>query len=359
MSARSNGHAPGFSPFVSPAELLASYEAPEWLVEGILQTGRLYSLTSLTNHGKTAIAAPLTISVQSGRKFAGLDVVQGNTLYLAGENFYDLQGRMVGARLHSQQSPLPLAIRDLPHVFPRAMSLDAQGLERLMDDIKAFVPLPLALIVIDTAAAFFPMVDNRADDNSNVQQGEYARGLRLLCELPGLPTVLVLCHPTKNATRDELVPRGGGGFINEVDGNLTVWKEGELATLHWQHKLRGAPFDPLVFKFVQVPTGKLTKRGTPDMTVIAEAIGDFELVDRQKLNLTNQRTLLKLVRDNPDWSHTNFADYMGLKNAKGKSDKSKIQDYMSRLYKDKLVKRVQGVYQVTKAGKDFLTNSKP
>ena len=46
---------------------------------------------------------------------------------------------------------------------------------------------------------------------------------RTLTTLPGGPCVLVLCHPIKHVSEPEqLLPRGGGAFLAEVDGNLTA-----------------------------------------------------------------------------------------------------------------------------------------
>jgi len=56
--------------------------------------------------------------------------------------------------------------------------------------------------------------------------------MRSLTELQGGPTVLVLCHPTKNATADNLIPRGGGSFIAEIDGNLCARKSDSAVELH-------------------------------------------------------------------------------------------------------------------------------
>ena len=49
--------------------------------------------------------------------------------------------------------------------------------------------------------------------------------------MPGEPCVIVACHPVKNASDDNLIPRGGGAFLNEVDGNLTAtrWRRGRDA----------------------------------------------------------------------------------------------------------------------------------
>ena len=87
----------------------------------------------------------------------------------------------------------------------------------------------LALIIVDTSAAYY----EGDDENNNVQAGEHARRLRRLVRFNGGPTVLVCCHPVKNAGGDNLLPRGGGAFLNEVDGNLTSKRDDTLVELHW------------------------------------------------------------------------------------------------------------------------------
>jgi len=74
------------------------------------------------------------------------------------------------------------------------------------------------LVVVDTVAAYF----EGDDDNDNVQMGNYARLLRSMTKLPGGPCVLALAHPTKRAADDDLIPKGGGPFLNEVDGNVAL-----------------------------------------------------------------------------------------------------------------------------------------
>ena len=76
-------------------------------------------------------------------------------------------------------------------------------------------------VIIDTSAAYCL----KDDENSNPQMGAHARMLRAMTKLPGGPCVLVLCHPIKHATDpSQLVPRGGGAFLAEMDGNLTIWR---------------------------------------------------------------------------------------------------------------------------------------
>ena len=106
---------------------------------------------------------------------------------------------------------------------------------------------PFALVIVDTFAAFF----DGDDVNNAVQAGEFMRRCRPLTQIPGAPAVLVSAHPVKNASEDQLIPYGSGAILNEVDGNLTLWKSGEPAEtkLHWQGKLRGLEFQPLNFRF--------------------------------------------------------------------------------------------------------------
>jgi hypothetical protein len=53
-------------------------------------------------------------------------------------------------------------------------------------------------------------------------------------------SVVVLCHPIKNVNDPaQLLPRGGGAFLAEMDGNLTVWKrDDDTVELH-HTKIRG------------------------------------------------------------------------------------------------------------------------
>ena len=92
------------------------------------------------------------------------------------------------------------------------------------------------LAIIDTLQAYF----NGDDNNSNAQVVKFLRSLRPITELAHKPTVLVPAHPTKYAGDDALVPYGGGGILNEIDGNLTLLLRDNVGVLHYQDKLRGS-----------------------------------------------------------------------------------------------------------------------
>jgi hypothetical protein len=84
-----------------------------------------------------------------------------------------------------------------------------------------------ALLIIDTSAAYF----DGDDENDNVQLGQHASNMREL-RIPGGPCTLINCHPPKNASDDNLLPRGGGAFLAEVDGNLTAVKNATTIKMH-------------------------------------------------------------------------------------------------------------------------------
>src|SRR5262249_6667315 len=111
----------------------------------------------------------------------------------------------------------------------------------------------VGLIIVDTSAAYF----EGDAENDNKQHGDHARRLRGLTALPGRPCVIAACHPVKNAADDNLIPRGGGAFLNEVDGNLTARTTDGGVEVHTQGKFRGPDFAPLHFQLRTVTHERL------------------------------------------------------------------------------------------------------
>jgi hypothetical protein len=106
---------------------------------------------------------------------------------------------------------------------------------RIAKGIEAFGEV--ALVIIDTSAAVF----TGDDENDNPQMLAHAKKQRAFCEIPGRPTVIALCHPTKHvASQEQLLPRGGGSYFNETDGDATLWAHDDrLSDLYWTGNFRG------------------------------------------------------------------------------------------------------------------------
>jgi hypothetical protein len=283
--------------------------------------------------------------IHAGRMVGNLAVERGNVLILAGENPEDLKARMIGmARYYN------IPRNQLPYVLPETFPMNEDQIEALRLDIAA-TGVPFAMIVGDTAASFFP----GEDENDNVQAGQYARRLRTLTECPGNPAVVVLSHPVKNAGRESLLPRGGGAFLNELDGNLRLWSEsmGDVTELHWHGKIRGPDFAPVGYRLKNVETGFLDKRDRPVMTVVADPMSEEAAADHTKQVLASEDRVLRALRDQPGISMTQIARDAGWVTDDDRPMKERALRALRNLAADGLVEQLRrgAPWEVTTKGK--------
>ncbi len=168
-----------------------------------------------------------------------------------------------------------------------------------------------------SASAYFTG-DNK---NDNVEAGNYARELRKFVSLPGGPTVLVTCHPVKNAEQSNLIPRrGGGAFLNEVDGNLAcVHTRGtRLVEVTTHGKFRGPEFAPFSFKLVSATSDRLKdSKGRPVWTAFAAPVTDAEQAEMEKADYGNRNHLLYVMKSDPGLSMAKLAEKLCWRNSKG------------------------------------------
>jgi hypothetical protein len=208
----------------------------------------------------------------------------------------------------------------------------------------------LDLVIIDTSAAYF--LGN--EELSNTQMGSHARMLRKLTTLPGGPCVLVLCHPIKHVTEpSQLLPRGGGAFLAEMDGNLTSWKHDDVMIDLHHNKMRGPGFEPMSFRLDRIITPKLVDaKGNMIPTVRAVPVSRTE-EDKQVNKVRNDEDLvLAKMLGNPEASISDIAEACGWKTPAGEPSKSKVQRALVKLDKAKLVKNERGWWKLTEAGKE-------
>src|SRR5262249_25188564 len=146
-------------------------------------------------------------------------VEHGRVVYVTRENPDEVRERLFGMAERMAFNPEELANTFL--VIENVADI-AKAFDRIKREIEPFGEV--ALIILDTSAALFV----GDDDNNNVQMIRHAKTQRSLTQLMGRPCVIALNHPTKKVTApDQLLPRGGGGYLNEVDGNFTLWACGD------------------------------------------------------------------------------------------------------------------------------------
>ncbi|WP_246756239.1 AAA family ATPase [Bradyrhizobium neotropicale] len=325
------------------SEFLADFQPPDYLLDGILQRRFVYSLTAQTGHGKTAVALLIARLVGGSDPNASLGrhaAEKGHVVYFAGENPDDLRMRVLGDEALCKDDTARISF------IPGTFSIEAMRV-KIEAEIERLGGVDL--VIVDTSAAYF----NGKDELSNTEMGAHARLLRTLTTLPGGPCVLVLCHPVKHVTEpSQLLPRGGGAFLAEVDGNLTLWKhDGVLLDLHHSDKLRGPGFEPINLRLDTITTTRLTdKKGRPIPTVRAVWISDAETRRETEHARSDEDALLKAMLI-PARSIADLASACGWVTSKGDPHKSKVDRTMKRLASEKLVMKKRGGWVLTQTGK--------
>jgi AAA domain-containing protein len=311
------------------------------LISGILQRRFIYALTGHTGRGKTAIALLFAAHVALGHRLGDLDVEQGRVLILAGENPTDAKMRWIALSQQMQFDRNEIDVHWIEGVFKIS-----EGFEQIRREVQELGGVDF--IIIDSSAAFF----EGDDENNNKQQGVHAKRLRDLTELPGGPCVLVLCHPPKNTGDDNLQPRGGGSYVAEMDGNLTVTKDDMAVELHWQTKLRGPDFAPVNFLLRSVTHEELKDtKGRLIPTVIAEHLSDIAQEEMTKASRCDEDLVLQALAGNPRASFADLAASLGWYAKSGKPNRTKAQRALGRLQRHKLIKKDRGRYEITKGRK--------
>lgn len=324
----------------SSAQFVEDFTPPDYLIDGLVQRRFLYSMTAPTGHGKTAVALLISAHKALGLPIGKHDVDPGRVLYFAGENPDDVKMRWIALSERMGFDPKTIDVHFLEGTF-KVSELVAR-IKQEVADLGG-----VSLIVVDTSAAYF----EGDEENGNVQAGTHARMFRQLLKFEGEPCTLILCHPVKNAQADNLLPRGGGAFIAEVDGNVTCWKTENLVTLHWQGKFRGPDFAPLTFQLETVTSAKLKdSKGRQIPSVVAKALSETEKRRAEVSSRDDEDALLLAIAEHPRASYAGLAVALGWVSDKGEN-KAKVKRCADRLKADKLAKPDrQGTLCLTEKG---------
>lgn len=329
-------------PILSSGEFIGGFVPPEYLLDGILQHRFIYSLTAPTGSGKTAFLLLLAAHTALEMPLDGRDLTQGRVVYFAGENPDDVRMRWIAMAEIMGFDASEIDVHFIPGTF------SIPDLEtRIQAQAKTLGGFTLA--IIDTSASYF----QGSDENSNTEMGMHARQLRRLTELPGEPCVVVACHPVKNASNENLIPRGGGAFLAEVDGNLIGRKSGNVVDFHWQGKFRGPDFEPIGFRLESVTCTSLKdSRDRFIPTVVAKPVSETERQDMQAATIKNEDQLLTLLGGGPQTSMAAMAENLGWHSQKGEPQKSKVQKALNKLRKQKLVIHERDRWQLSQKGQE-------
>jgi hypothetical protein len=322
-------------------EFVAGFVSPDYLIDGIIIRGFLYSLTANTGGGKTAEALLFAAHVDKGKPIGAREIAKGRVLYFAGENSTDVRMRWLATTHQFALEPEDFDVR----------FVDGGGkLSGVVPRIRREVGTDeYSLIIIDTSAAYF----DGDEENNNTQALAHAKRMRELTKLPGNPAVLACCHPVKNATEDNLLPRGGGAFLNEMDGNLTSRKNDLFIEMHWQGKFRGPEFSPMTFQLKIVTHPRLVdSKGRLMPTVVAVPLSEEGQMEMAALQEKDEDQVLLAIADNPRGSLAEYARTLGWALKDQTPNKMRVQRATKALARHKLVTVFRNVWKLTPEGEN-------
>lgn len=328
--------APGWK-VQTAADFTADFVAPEYIIDGIIQRGRIYTLTAPTGSGKTAAMLYASVAIATGMQFCCHEVESGDVLFMAGENPDDVRARVIATLEFYGINPNACRL----HFIAGTFSIRAD-MEKLREE-AAKLP-DLKLCVIDTFAAYF----DGDDENSNAQALDFARLVRRIAAFPSKPAVIMPAHPVKNARRDNLSPKGGSSLLNEVDGNLTLWNDGGILSMHWQGKFRGAEFEPLSMELQRYESSLICdNQGRIMPTILAKPILGSRAIQIARDNLKLEDKLLISIRDYPAISLEQRGTDAGV-------NKQKVARTLLKMAEQKLVRKFRTNWELTKEGERAL-----
>jgi AAA domain len=328
---------------LSSAEFVEGFVPPDYVLQGLLQRRFIYSLTGKTGAGKTAIMLLLAAHVALGKKLGDRDIWAGKVLYFAGENADDVRMRWIAL---AQQMGFETDEIDV-HFIAGTFKF-SEMFERIRTEIKRVGDV--TLLMIDTSASYFEG-DN---ENDNKQALDHAQRSRAFAQMPGGPCVITACHPVKNAADDNLIPRGGGSFLNEIDGNLTARAVSSGAEVHWQGKFRGPDFAPLNFQLRIVTHERLKdSKGNLIPTVVASPLSEQDRADLANVARSREDEMLVALLDpaNCKASQRDLARRLGWETRDGSPYQVLVSRVLKNLKNERLVAVVRGETTLTKEGK--------
>lgn len=322
---------------ISGTLMMEQIKPLDYVVEDIFARGYVYTLTAKNNHGKSTLMALLTKCITEGKNFGSLRTERGRILILSGENTPDtlLKFKAIGC------DP------DMFDIVDQAYEIRAN----VADQIEA-LEHEYAGIFIDSNQAYF----GDGDQNSNSDALGHAQAFRRLTKARGAPFVCVLSHPKMNFDEDNMIPYGGGSFMNEIDGNLTLKLSNGLAELS-HTKLRQPSFDEVDFKLrVHEFEGMKNNFGKSTTSTIFDAISsDAAFVEQHQDEVIKHKFLVEHKASKKpsagDLGDKYFTNPIEPEEPNFAARKKRAQRIIERLIAEKLLTKS---LNLTKSGRNFI-----
>ena len=186
-----------------------------WVVEGLIEKGRIYEVFGKWKEGKTLSAMDMVATIAIGGDWANRRTKKSLIVYVAGEAVEDIELRLAAwQRKNGIKENIPFAIRIKPvyltqREFAQRLAAELQEFQRQNPDLDI-------VLVIDTLARNFGAGKS---ENSDEGMGAFANNLIDIVVRPSACTCLVVHH---SGHGDGERGRGHSSFAGAVDGSIKV-----------------------------------------------------------------------------------------------------------------------------------------
>ncbi len=220
------------------------YRAPEFIIEGLIETETLGMVFGDPGCGKSFLAVDIALSVATGTPFHGRDVKQGPVFFIAGEGHNGLARRFAA---WSQDRGVSLSGVPLFKSARAAQFLDEENAKSVSDAVAELAALhgDPALIIIDTLARNF----GAGDENSTSDMNEFVAAVdELKARFPGCSVLII--HHTGHAEKQRA--RGAMALKGALDCEFRIEKDGHSVKLTNTKMKDAEPPEALYFEFQSV-----------------------------------------------------------------------------------------------------------
>lgn len=217
-----------------PAAQLKNLPPVEWLVEGVIPKGALVTLFGNSGLGKSFIALDMCLAISAGLPWLNkFKTVQGQTIYLPFEGLMGLGQRIAAWEAH-------YGVKDTPEGFWYARDFETiqhpDPVIRLLEGIKAKLPAPPSLVVVDTLSRAMMGAEENSAKDANLAMSNLAK----LQAATGT-AVLLIHHTTKNTDYE----RGSTAIRAACDTMLLLKKDDDALVLKVDKQRDADPGDPM------------------------------------------------------------------------------------------------------------------
>ncbi|KDE13854.1 AAA family ATPase [Rhodococcus aetherivorans] len=204
------------------AEQFATMDAPDPLVEGVLDAGALAEMVGTRASAKTFVALDMALSIATGTTWAGHATTRGRVLYLVGEG----GGRAFGIRLEAWGRKHGVSLAELQEWFAGMDGAVPFMSSRWHELVEFAVEWRPSLVVVDTLGRH----STGMEENSNSDVHRAVELVKVMQDRAGA-AVLLLHHPAKGGSAIKVESgRGAGAWEGAADAVFGLNRDGDERT---------------------------------------------------------------------------------------------------------------------------------